>query len=65
VNICVKGNFEGLPKFSRVLSEYPQGISMPPFEKGLQRSILQIALKKPLKGPYFFIARIAYSEQVG
>ncbi len=41
------------------------GISMPPFEKGLQRSIRQIALNAPLNAPYFFIARIAYSEQVG
>ena len=39
--------------------------SKPPLENGLQRKTLQIVIKSPFNGPYFFIASSAYSEHVG
>ena len=39
--------------------------SNPPLEKGLHLKILFIERIVPLKEPYFSIACIAYTEQVG
>ena len=45
-------------------SNYGTG-SYPPFEKGLHLNILHIASPNPFIGPYFNIACLEYSEQVG
>lgn len=39
--------------------------SYPPLQKGLHRMILFTAIHPPFHAPYFVMASIAYSEQVG
>jgi hypothetical protein len=44
---------------------FNQGWSSPPSDHGLQRIILQMDLGTPRKIPYFLMASLPYSEQVG